>query len=67
MNIASILFFVFSALLCVCAIQTLTIKNPVHAALFLILSFVSTSGLFIIQGAEFLGLILILPLRKKLP
>jgi NADH-quinone oxidoreductase subunit J len=54
------LFFIFSGLLCVSALQTVTVKNPVYAALFLILSFVSTSALFIIQGAEFLGLVLIL-------
>ncbi|MFM2344094.1 MAG: hypothetical protein RLZZ210_704 [Pseudomonadota bacterium] len=60
MNITSMLFFIFSGLLCVSALQTVTVKNPVYAALFLILSFVSTSALFIIQGAEFLGLVLIL-------
>jgi NADH-quinone oxidoreductase subunit J len=59
-NIASMLFYVLASMLCICAIQTLITKNPVHAALFLILSFFSTSGLFIIQGAEFLALILIL-------
>ena len=60
MNITDMLFFIFSGLLCVSALQTVIVKNPVYAALFLILSFVSTSALFIIQGAEFLGLILIL-------
>lgn len=60
MSITSILFFIFSGLLCVSALQTVIAKNPIHSALFLILSFISTSGLFIIQGAEFLGLILIL-------
>ena len=34
-------------------------KNPVHSVLFLILSFVNTSGLFVLLGAEFLAMILI--------
>jgi len=60
MNIISALFYIFAALLCISAIQTITIKNPVHAALFLILTFVSASVLFMLQGAEFLALTLIL-------
>ncbi len=60
MNITNILFFIFAGLICMSAIQTITVKNSVHAALFLILTFVVASALFIMQGAEFLGLILIL-------
>ena len=36
-------------------------RNPVHSVLFLILCFVNAAGLFILIGAEFLGLILVLP------
>jgi NADH-quinone oxidoreductase subunit J len=60
MNIISVLFLIFSGLLCASALQVILVKNPVHSALFLILTFVSASALFILQGAEFLGLILIL-------
>ncbi len=54
------LFYIFSGLLCMSALQVVTAKNPVHAVLFLILCFAASSALFIMQGAEFLGLVLIL-------
>jgi NADH-quinone oxidoreductase subunit J len=59
-SIASMLFYIFSGLLCISALQVILAKNPVHAVLFLILCFAASSALFIIQGAEFLGLMLIL-------
>ncbi|WP_158817629.1 NADH-quinone oxidoreductase subunit J [Methylocapsa sp. S129] len=55
----AIFFWVFSATLIVSALAVILARNPVHSVLFLILSFVAASGLFLLMGAEFLGMILI--------
>jgi NADH-quinone oxidoreductase subunit J len=60
MNITSILFYAFSALLLFSGVKVITDKNPVHAALFLVLAFVTASCLWMMLGAEFLSLTLIL-------
>src|SRR5579872_5820527 len=52
-------FYFFSAILVACAIMVIASKNPVHSVLFLILSFFNAAGLFVLLGAEFLGMILI--------
>ena len=59
MIIYSISFYFFSTLAVISALMVITAKNPVHSVLFLILSFVNTSGLFILLGAEFLAMILV--------
>jgi NADH-quinone oxidoreductase subunit J len=41
------------------AVMVIASRNPVHSVLFLILAFVNASGLFILMGAEFLGMVLI--------
>lgn len=57
---ASIFFFyVFSGIMLASAFMVISSRNPVHSVLFLILAFVNASGLFIMAGAEFLGLLLI--------
>jgi NADH-quinone oxidoreductase subunit J len=55
----AIFFWVFSAVLIGSALAVILARNPVHSVLFLILSFVAASGLFLLMGAEFLGMILI--------
>lgn len=60
MDITSILFYVFSAILLFSGLRVITAKNPVHAALFLVLAFVTASCLWMMLGAEFLALTLIL-------
>jgi NADH-quinone oxidoreductase subunit J len=55
----AIFFWVFSIVLIGSALAVILARNPVHSVLFLILSFVAASGLFLLMGAEFLGLILI--------
>ena len=55
----AIFFWVFSAALVGSALAVILARNPVHSVLFLILSFVAASGLFLLMGAEFLGMILI--------
>jgi NADH-quinone oxidoreductase subunit J len=53
-------FFYFFAGLCVAsAFMVIAAKNPVHSVLFLILAFVNAAGLFVLMGAEFMAMILI--------
>src|SRR5438132_7745395 len=58
--IVSALFFYFFAGVCIAsAFMVVAAKNPVHSVLFLILAFVNASGLFVLMGAEFLAMILV--------
>jgi NADH-quinone oxidoreductase subunit J len=58
--IVSIAFYVFAALLLASATAVVTVRNPVHSVLFLIVAFFNAAGLFLIAGAEFLALILVI-------
>ncbi|MBT6674354.1 MAG: NADH-quinone oxidoreductase subunit J, partial [Proteobacteria bacterium] len=49
-----VLFYVFSGLVLFAAAMVITVKNPVHAALCLVLAFFSSSGLWLLLEAEFL-------------
>ena len=53
-------FYAFAGLLVVSAVRVITARNPVHAALFLVLAFFCASGLWMLLKAEFLSLALIL-------
>ena len=53
-------FYLFSGVVVLSALMVISAKNPVHSVLFLILSFVSASGLFVLLGAEFLAMILVI-------
>src|SRR3984957_2996091 len=55
----AIAFYFFSAILIASAVMGIAARNPVHSVLFLILSFFKAAGLFVLLGAEFLGMILI--------
>ena len=56
----SALFFYLFAILCVgAAFMVIAVRNPVHAVLFLILAFFNAAGLFVLLGAEFLAMILV--------
>src|SRR5579885_1911452 len=57
--IAALAFYFFSAILIASAIMVIASKNPVHSVLFLILSFFNAAGLFVLLGAEFLAMILV--------
>lgn len=59
MYLYSITFYVFSLVAVLSALMVISARNPVHSVLFLILSFVNTSGLFVLLGAEFLAMILV--------
>src|ERR1700761_7547471 len=53
-------FYAFACVLLVSALMVVAARNPVHAVLFLILCFFNASGLFLLMGAEFLALILVI-------
>jgi NADH-quinone oxidoreductase subunit J len=59
MILTSIFFYLFSAVVIASAVMVIGARNPVHSVLFLILAFVNAAALFILLGAEFLALILI--------
>ena len=58
--IATIGFYVFAVILLASATMVVTARNPVHSVLFLILAFFNAAALFLIAGAEFLAMILII-------
>ena len=60
MEFKSVLFYAFSALLVVASLKVITDKNPVHAALFLVLSFFSAAAIWMLLKAEFLAIVLVL-------
>ena len=53
------LFYIFSFIAIASAFLVIAARNPVHSVLFLILAFVSAAGLFMLLGAEFLAMILV--------
>ncbi len=55
----AIAFYFFLAILIASALMVIAARNPVHSVLFLILAFFNAAGLFVLVGAEFLGMILI--------
>ena len=59
MILYSLTFYLFSSIAVLSALMVISAKNPVHSVLFLILSFVNASGLFVLLGAEFLAMILV--------
>lgn len=60
MSVTAFFFYVFSILAVVSATLVITAKNPVHAVLYLILTFFNAAGLFILLGAEFLAMLLVI-------
>ena len=58
--IAALAFYFFAAILIASAVMVVTSRNPVHSVLFLILCFFNASALFLIAGAEFLAMILVI-------
>jgi NADH-quinone oxidoreductase subunit J len=59
MIIQALCFYLFSAVTIASAVMVISSRNPVHSVLFLILAFFNAAGLFILMGAEFLGMILV--------
>ncbi|MCK9915233.1 NADH-quinone oxidoreductase subunit J [Microbacteriaceae bacterium K1510] len=57
--IAALFFYLFAGICVASAFMVIASKNPVHSVLYLILAFVNAAGLFVMMGAEFLAMILI--------
>jgi NADH-quinone oxidoreductase subunit J len=57
--LVAIAFYLFSAVLIASAVMVVAARNPVHSVLFLILTFFNAAGLFVLLGAEFLAMILV--------
>jgi len=56
----AIAFYLFATVMLLSAVMVITAKNPVHSVLFLILAFFNAAGLFILLGAEFVAMILVI-------
>ncbi|WP_062229265.1 NADH-quinone oxidoreductase subunit J [Aureimonas frigidaquae] len=59
LGLQALFFYIFALITVGAALMVVFARNPVHSVLFLILTFVSAAGLFLLTGAEFLALILI--------
>jgi NADH-quinone oxidoreductase subunit J len=59
MILTSLFFYLFAGVCVASAFMVIAARNPVHSVLFLILAFVNAAGLFVMMGAEFLAMILI--------
>ena len=59
MSAAAAFFYLFAGVTIASAVMVVTSRNPVHSVLFLILAFVNAAGLFLLLGAEFLAMLLI--------
>lgn len=59
MAVATAFFYLFATLTVVSGFMVISARNPVHSVLFLILAFFNSAGLFILLGAEFLAMILV--------
>ena len=59
MIISSLAFYLFSFITIFSAVMVISARNPVHSVLFLILAFFNSAGLFVLLGAEFLAMILV--------
>ena len=60
MNFETLIFYFFSAILLFAGARVITARNPVHAALFLVLAFFTAAGLWLMLEAEFLAITLVL-------
>jgi len=60
MGIEKIIFYCFSAVMLFAALMVISSRNTVHSVLFLVLSFVAASGLWLMLEAEFLAIVLVL-------
>jgi NADH-quinone oxidoreductase subunit J len=59
MNLAPLFFYLFAFVTVAAGFMVITARNPVHAVLWLILAFFNAAGLFVLLGAEFLAMILV--------
>jgi NADH-quinone oxidoreductase subunit J len=60
MILQTVLFYLFAVVTVAAGVMVISARNPVHSVLFLILAFFNSAGLFILLGAEFLAMILVI-------
>ncbi len=60
MILQAVLFYIFAAVAVASGVMVVSARNPVHSVLFLILAFFNAAGLFVLIGAEFLAMILVI-------
>jgi len=60
MGIVDFAFYLFAALAILSGLGVVFARNPVHAVLWLILAFLASAGLFVLQGAEFVAMLLVI-------
>ena len=60
MIVQALAFYLFAAILIAAAVMVVAARNPVHSVLFLILCFFNAAGLFVLMGAEFLAMVLVI-------
>ena len=60
MGFEKFLFYVFALVLVFAAVRVITVRNPVHAALYLVLAFFTSAALWLLIEAEFLAIVLVL-------
>ena len=56
----NLFFFLFSSITVISSVAVISSRNPVHSVFFLILAFVNSAGIFVLAGAEFLAMILLI-------
>ncbi|WGF89164.1 NADH-quinone oxidoreductase subunit J [Marinivivus vitaminiproducens] len=59
MSLPLLIFFIFAAITVASGVMVISARNPVHSVLFLILAFFNSAALFVLLGAEFLAMILV--------
>ena len=60
MIVQALVFYVFAAVAVASGVMVIAARNPVHSVLFLILAFFTAAGLFVLMGAEFLAMVLVI-------
>lgn len=60
MIVEAFAFYLFSGILLLSALMVITARNPVHSVLFLILGFFNSAGLFVLLGAEFIAMLMVI-------
>lgn len=60
MIIQALAFYLFAGILTLSALMVITARNPVHSVLFLILAFFNSAGLFVLLGAEFIAMLMVI-------
>ncbi|MGO4915612.1 NADH-quinone oxidoreductase subunit J [Pseudogemmobacter sp. W21_MBD1_M6] len=60
MSVSAVIFYIFAISVVAGGLMTVVSRNPVHSVLWLILSFISSAGLFVLLGAEFVAMLLMI-------